>query len=326
MLNKILLLFKRKELSSPNKIRIEACTLCHPENSRCIAQNKQHAMGEGYLKFDDFVKFTKLNPQIKAIVLSSTGEIFLNPELEAIMKYAYENSIALTTGSETNFVNVSDNMLDALVKYKFEYLTISICGWDKVSYSTYHRGGDFDKVIANIKKLNELKSKYNSQLPFLTWNFTVVESTDHLNGIKNAQKLAYDLGCRFEFIKDFNGYRSENIQTELGKHKLNFYEFPIPCSQLWLEPQINWDGRFMGCNVNNSYFFDNANLFEIPLSEYLKRPIIKNTKQMLMGQSCSGECNPYCQRMCYHYTVMKAKKHFMTENDLASRNVIRVNI
>ena len=83
-------------------IRIEAssicqlkCPLCHP------AHGELGIAGRGYLRFNDFKNFVDNYPHFKRIELSNNGEIFLNPELEEIIRYAIANIFVLwqTTGS-----------------------------------------------------------------------------------------------------------------------------------------------------------------------------------------------------------------------------------
>ena len=319
--------FYLEDFNYPTRVRLEACTLCQLDCAECYMRlYKNSSLGAGYLKLDDFVKFLNLNPYIKEIDLAYSGEIFLNPELGDIIKYAYSKNVSLTADSGVNFNDVSDDLLECMVKYRFRYLKISIDGWNQESYEKYRRNGNFNKVIANIKRLNEFKQRYSSDLPELTWKYVIFEHTDNPEGASIAKKLSEDLGFKdFRFSRAWDGYLAKNINKAPGVKSL-YSGTKVYCSQLWMSPQINWDGRFFGCCINHETPYNDESLFEIPLSEYLERPIIKNTKQMLMGQACSGECNPYCQKLCHHYTVMKAEKHFISENDLASGKVMKVTI
>jgi MoaA/NifB/PqqE/SkfB family radical SAM enzyme len=109
------------------------------------------------------------------IALSNWGEIFLNPELILIVKYAFAKQIKLTAGNGVIFNTVSDEMIKALVKYQFGYLNIAC----QETYSQYRINGNFVKVIDNIKRLNYYKQKYNSKLPLLSWQFIIFGHNEH---------------------------------------------------------------------------------------------------------------------------------------------------
>ncbi len=75
---------------------MEACTLCQLNCPACWFRVDEYGIKKknhtffGYLKFDDFKNFVDDNPQIESIELSNNGEIFLNPELNKIIEYAYK--------------------------------------------------------------------------------------------------------------------------------------------------------------------------------------------------------------------------------------------
>ena len=81
----------------PKKIRLEACSLCQLRCPKCAMRDPECVKncGFGYLKFKDFKNVVDDNPQLKVIELSHLGEIFLNPELLDILKYAHEKNIIL---------------------------------------------------------------------------------------------------------------------------------------------------------------------------------------------------------------------------------------
>ena len=177
----------------PKRIRIEACSLCQLNCPACTTRRLEKKAPKdwlGYLKFDDFKKFVDDN-KFDEIELSNNGEIFLNPELDEIIKYAYYKDISLTAGNGVNLNTVSEATLENLVKYKFKKMTVSLDGATPETYKIYRVGGDFNKVIDNIKKINYFKKKYNSEFPKLTWQFIPFGHNEHeiLLAKKKAQEL-----------------------------------------------------------------------------------------------------------------------------------------
>ena len=80
-------------LDKPKSVRLEASTICQLKCRSCYMRAGENAVGVGYLKYDDFVNFIQQNNYIKQIELSNSGEIFLNPDLLKIMKFACENDV-----------------------------------------------------------------------------------------------------------------------------------------------------------------------------------------------------------------------------------------
>jgi len=301
-------------LKYPTEVMLEACTLCQLNCPRCYMRLEDNCgLGKGYLSFENFKSFVALNPYVKEIELSNSGEIFLNPELDKIIKYAFLNGVILTATGGVNFNTVSDTVLRYLVKYKFKAISISIDGWDQDSYQTYRRNGNFNKVIQNIQQLNSYKKYYSTDTPELIWKYIIMEHTDNLIGAKEAQKIAKHLGMKFVFSQDWDGYIPKSINTPNL-----FCGWNIPCADLWTQPQINWDGKFLGCCVANYYTYDDVNLFKVPLKDYIQNKSVKDTKKMLMNNiSSDTKINSGCEK-CWAYLQMKKDDNFITLKELAN--------
>ncbi len=101
--------YYKSKAGLPKKVRLEACSLCQLDCPECtvrLLEKKAPKDWLGYLKFDDFKKFVDDNDFIKEIELSNNGEIFLNPELDEIIKYAYMKKIKLRAFNGVNLNTV----------------------------------------------------------------------------------------------------------------------------------------------------------------------------------------------------------------------------
>jgi MoaA/NifB/PqqE/SkfB family radical SAM enzyme len=283
------------------------------------------AVGTGYLKYADFVNFIDKNDFVKEIELSNSGEIFLNPDLLKIMEYAYKKGITLTAYNGVNLNTVSDEVLEGLVKYDFKKITCSIDGASQETYSQYRDGGDFNNVIGNIKKINEYKKKYNSQFPELKYQFIIFGHNEH--EIPKAKKLAEDLGMEINFkfnwdnnfspIKDMDFVRKETglgcaTSEEFWEKNHTPYQKSM-CVKMWTQPQINWDGRLLGCCV--MYMGDfGVNVFDVGLEQALKSEKFSYAKQMLMNKA-EKRADIHCST-CYQYQKFSGANQFITEEEI----------
>lgn len=290
-----------------NQIAIDASTICQlrcPECSTSKGIIKNGIIGSDFLRFDNFKKLIDENPSIKEIELSNWGEIFLNPELILIVKYAFEKHIKLTAGNGVNFNTVCDQMIEALVKYRFGYLNISIDGACQKTYCQYRINGNLAKVIDNIKQMNYYKQIYNSKLPLLSWQFIIFGHNEH--EIPRVKELCKELNMVFnpklnhsdfspvkdkEFVRKESGLGVADRNEYKEKHKKHYKR---PCCQLWVSPQVSWDGELLGCCVNKWKTF--GNVFEDGLRDCLTNQLVTKTKTVLMGKEKVKEKMPcfYC--------------------------------
>jgi MoaA/NifB/PqqE/SkfB family radical SAM enzyme len=278
-------------------VRIDFCSVCQLKCPTCPTGkglNENSPIGKGYLSFENFKKFIDENPSIKTIKVSNWGEILLNPDLIDILQYAYKRNVELSAIGGVNMNNAKDIVLEALVKYKVKIITVAIDGASNDTYRTYRKGGNFNNVIANVKKLNEFKKIYNSDLPKLRWQFVIFGHNEH--EIITARKMANELNMEFVTKLNWDDSFSPVKNAELVKRvthlnaasrkeykQKNNSEYAQYCWQLWHDPQINWDGKLLGCCENEWSHF--GNVFENGLTNCLKSEKYIYAKKMLLGKA-----------------------------------------
>src|SRR5438874_1490946 len=80
---KMMMISSRKKALDPRFVRLDASTVCQlkcpscPTATGATGQN----LGVGSLKFEDFKRFIRRNPQVSHVELSNWGEVFLNQDL-----------------------------------------------------------------------------------------------------------------------------------------------------------------------------------------------------------------------------------------------------
>ncbi len=310
-------IYKSKQ-DLPTKIRLEACSLCQLNCPECdTRRNEKQAPKNwlGYLKFKDFKNFVD-EYNFKEIELANMGEIFLNPELDEIIEYAHLKNIFLTANTGVNLNTVSEKTLENLVRYKFGKLTVSLDGATGETYKIYRRGGDFDVVIDNIKKINYFKEKYNSEFPKLTWQFILFGHNEH--EIELAKERARGLNMGIKFKQNYSPKYSpiKNIklieaqtglkltQNNKNKHLIN------PCLAMLKTPQIGYNGDLLGCHM---FFVEkfSANVFKDGFLNAINSPDFIYAKKMLTDFSIEPKNEILCSN-CYRYKSIKENKISLT--------------
>lgn len=306
----------------PRKIRLEVSSFCQLRCPSCPTTTEaiQPVVGSGFLKVTDFQKLLDENPWISKVELSNYGEIFLNPDLLKIIEHAYRRNIVLTANNGVNLNTANEDMLEGLVKYEFRSLTCSIDGASNESYKVYRVRGNFDKVLENIKKINHFKKKHRSQYPLLAWQFVVFGHNEH--EIPIARKLASDLNMDFclklswdanfspvhdqDFVRKEVGLSSASRKEYKEKHGVD-YKHRI-CHQLWEEPQINWDGKVLGC-CRNFWSDFGGNAFKDGFLNSVNNEKINYARDMLSGKKTARADIP-CTT-CDIYLVRKANSKWI---------------
>lgn len=257
----ISLLKQRKIVLRPECVRLDICTLCQLDCRDCYMRREETAIGSGIVSLDVFEGFLKKHPFIKKIEISNSGEPFLHPQLHELLTITDKLGIEIQIMNGANFNDVSDEVMQDLVTKNVKVIRVSIDGATQEVYSVYRRKGDFNRVISNIRKLNEMKQKFQNEYPKLIWQFVVM--SHNLCDIEKARQLAAELDMSIEFKESWNFHEQEKVreQTAVKKYAYNdgdkkevkdeevqLLDFEsLYCQDLFLSPQINYDGRLFGC-------------------------------------------------------------------------------
>jgi len=315
----------------PNKIRLEASTVCQLKCPSCptASGDTGRRLGVGFLRFEDFKRLVDENPWISTVELSNWGEIFLNKQLPGMLEYAYRKGVALHVENGANLNHLDESVAEAVVRFKVREITCSIDGASRETYSIYRVGGDFQRVIDNVKTINRFKARYQSPFPRLHWQFVAFGHNEH--EIEDARAMARDLDMSFHvklswddlYSEPFSPVMNTNLVRQASgldvasrreyreKHGQDYYLAGC-CSQLWNAPQVNFDGRVLGCAVN--YWSDFGNAFETGLGAVLDNERMSYAREMLLGRVEAREDIP-CTR-CNLYEKMISGDQWLVEGEM----------
>jgi len=295
----------------PDRIRLEASSYCQLRCPSCPTAigTIDAAVGRGFLSASDFEKLLEKNPFVREIELSNYGEILLNPQLPAILEAAHSRGVVMRADNGVNLNSASELVLDAIVRYGLRSMTCSVDGASNETYKQYRVRGSFDRVIANIRRLNELKAQYRSPYPIMTWQFIVFGHNEH--ELPVARGMAEDLGMGFRaklsWDPDFSPIRDGRLvlQETGAASRADFlarsgtdYMSGI-CHQLWNAPQINWDGRVLGC-CRNFWGEFGGNAFEDGVDAVTNSERMTYARAMLEGKQPAREDIPCTTCEIYH--------------------------
>ena len=89
-------------------------------------------------------------------------------------------------------------MIDKIIKLKLDKMVISLDGASQETYGVYRKGGDFNKVLENLKKIIKKKKELNSNYPRIVWQYLISKKNE--KDIDKAKKISDELGIRINFL------------------------------------------------------------------------------------------------------------------------------
>lgn len=309
----------------PRSVVIEATSHCQLRCPSCPTAQRatDKALGRGYLSPAMLTRILDSGRNLRQIELSNWGEAFLNPKLLEILRIANERGVDVTISNGTNLNNAKDEVLEALVKYGVKDITCSIDGASQATYEQYRRGGNFDNVIANIRKINQFKAKHQSALPQLRWQFVLFGHNEH--EIDEARRMAAELNMSINFKLSWDPDFSPVVDQQLARrfagaasrqestddHDIRPHS--KACMQLWRRPAINWDGKVIGCAVNYWGNFGDVGA-DGGFAAAVNSDRMSYARRMLMGRAAPRDDVP-CST-CEHYLYRRQSGRWITATDI----------
>jgi hypothetical protein len=314
-------------------VQLDASSHCQLACPSCPTADgsTRPGLGAGHLSLARFIGLLDANPGLEEVELSNYGEMFLNPALPEILRAACERGVVLHADNGVNLNLLPPDALDALIRYRFRSLTVSIDGASPETYVQYRRNGDFDRVIANIRRINDEKRRHRTGFPVLTWQFIVFGHNEH--EIAAARKLAAELGMRFRAKLSWDDGVSpirnrELVRIALGPPHVTRAEYYAAtgtaysrgiCQQLWRAPVLNWDGRLTGC-CRNFWGDFGVNAFDAGLETALASEPFGYAKQMLMGRAGPRPDIP-CTT-CDLYKTMQSDGRWISREEISPAPIL----
>ena len=157
------------------------CTFCTRNNNKIVRMKTEEL---------DLI-LGKIHKHIKALQLSCAWEYSIAKNAPEIIRTIGKYKIPSTT-IYTNGNILTDDIAEALIDVRLNDFVVSIGEAKKETYEQLRRGGEFERVLANIRKLDDLKRKRKSRLPRICSNLTVVNS--NIDELVDFVDLAHSLG------------------------------------------------------------------------------------------------------------------------------------
>ncbi|MQG71495.1 MAG: radical SAM protein, partial [SAR202 cluster bacterium] len=228
------------------------CPLCHT--------------GKGTIHRDqgvmDFDLFTKVVDQIKHsclwLTLYSWGEPLLNQRIHEYIEYAHKQKIATIISSNLN-KPLTPLMAEQVIRSGLDVMIVSLDGITQDVYEVYRVNGHLDRVLENLRLLDQKKRELGSKKPYIEWQFIVMRQNEHQ--LDEAKVLAGELGVDSLVFKKVDFPHGEDDLAEAERwlprqHPEYLREDPFykpyqedgqVCWRLWRSAVVNWDGGFAPC-------------------------------------------------------------------------------
>ncbi|MEF9475924.1 MAG: radical SAM protein [Candidatus Mariimomonas ferrooxydans] len=278
-----------------------ACTFC--DTGRGLTKRPKALMSfENYKKLIDEVA-----DHVLFLFLYYIGEPFMHPRIYDMINYAHKKKISVYASTNGLLINTEEKAA-RLIESGLDTIFISFTGLDKETYEKYQPGGNFDKLINNIKLISQEKKRRKSKTPVIKLRFMVMK--DNEEDVVRLNKIVAETSIDILNIRSFFVRNKNDSIKDLVPEDKEYSRYDIKsgrlekkfhnkgkCEWIWLGGIVGVDGNALPCctGFNEDYAMGdviNEGSFKAVWhgEKYKKmRRDIKNKKyEMPHCKDCSG--------------------------------------
>jgi len=203
-----------------------------------------------------------------SVNLYNWGEPLLHPQLPDIVRRFHQNRIF--TSVSTNLNTARRDYLADLGAAGLDHLVISLSGASQEGYERYHRLGNYNLMLDNLKFLIDDKRRRRRQRPLIEVKYLMFTFNRH--EVDAAARLARDLSVDlFRTVPGGGAREAKVIAPDEPPWKFPFPS-PWPCHHLWDTAVLRVDGGVAPCcytffKADDFGDFTKASLEDIRLSD-----------------------------------------------------------
>lgn len=309
--------------ASPYWLVIDPMCGCDLQCPFCPTGKEKGTRTRKALGFEEFRRIIDpLGPSLLQVEFCNWGEPLLNPRIYDMIGYA--KKFGLETHLSTNLNRFSKEDAEKLVDSGLDFLVLSIDGASPETYSRYRVGGDFNRVIENVRLLVEARARRGLKRPYINWQFLVFRHNEH--EIEKAKAMGKELGVDVvaaspaaipwpDWVPEKEGAflypeRKEpgvETQTLLNRDdylKLRSASSPL-CVWPWIAAVVNANGSVSPCCGTEDEKDDYGNALETPPRQLFNNKDFRTARAFLASGRASGVENACARCAC----VGKANMH-----------------
>lgn len=297
-----LIQYQKKRMASlvfgyPIWLTIDPSNICTLKCVCCPTGQERNARPPAILSFAKFKEIIDvLGPYLYFIDFCNWGEPLLNKEIFRIISYAGTFGVPMKIDSSLN-VALTEKDAEELVRSGLTRLNMSVDGASQGTYEIYRRGGDFSRVVENMKLLVRTKRQWGAAQPHLHWQFLVFKHNEH--EIEKARTMAREIGVdSIGFTAPFCSVEMASTIDEFNKYQVKDNEVAYKqevvkgtCNWLWDAIVINADGSVSPCCSVEDAKDDFGTFFQKPFLMIWNRKKYRSARKYMRDGRKPREAN-----------------------------------
>ncbi len=239
---------------------------------------------------------------LKAIRLSQLNEPLLRKDLPDFIDYAKTAGV-IDIMINTNAMLLDRETVHRLMEAGLTQLKVSIDAATPETYNKIRIGGDYDRVIRNVKEFIKIRQQLKSRLPILRVSF--VKTADNVH---ETQKFldTWENVADYCAVSDYSNWVEEDPDSEAkfaAGQPVTHAQFH--CEQPWLRATVFANGDIIPCCAEYFRYQPVGNLREQGLEQVWTSPKLQALRQL--HKKGDWENHPLCKKCILNSSICRTE-------------------
>ncbi len=284
----------------PSKISVESGNVCELRCPLCPTGQRDGSASKGMLSLETFEKILdQLAPELITVRLYNWGEPLLNPDLVRLCELAYARRVSVKLSTHLN--ELAPEVAEGLLRARVKKIYVSADGASAESYALYRRGGDWKRVLDNVRLLVRKRAELGAHFTRIVWLFHVFRHNEH--EIPAAHRLAAELGIALKISPARTDMGREIFETAAEALARDGHWLPLAdehcafdreaktaqreaaCRLPWRDTAIHWDGKVLACCNIYSEKHHYGSLEDQDFGAIWNGPLYTEARREILGRS-----------------------------------------
>lgn len=186
----------------------------------------------------------------------------------------------------TNGSLLNEKMSISLIKSGLDRLQVSLDAFTEETYRSLRPGGNFQKVVENVKNFLRIRNERNMELPTLRVNF--VKQKENIDELQDFCNYWMEQGADSIGIQDFSEWMVEKDDSE-------YQDTVFHCNMPFNRLVIRYNGDVLPCCLFMSTELVLGNIHKNSIEEMWNSSFIKKLRE-LHSADMGWKENPTCRK------------------------------
>ncbi|MCU7834974.1 MAG: radical SAM protein [gamma proteobacterium symbiont of Taylorina sp.] len=241
--------YQNIETAIPTTLNVEVTNICNLDCIMCPAHHIKRK--KGYLDLGLYKSFLDeaIELGIKQVGLFSTGESVLHHQFPEFVKVTVEKGLYAYLDVNGNYFR--EGQIEAIIDAGLSSMKFSIDAHNSEIYDQIRQGGDFNKVIENLKKVDAYRKLVKSEMKLFSLYIISSINEKYIDNFKEiispyVDEIGFSLILnQGDQIDNAVGLQSHKLREIIKKNTK-----PILCPNPWKRLNLSWDGYLSACCID----------------------------------------------------------------------------